>query len=265
MEFLKKHYEKMVLCLVLLGLAGAVLWMKAVTEKVKASLDGAAVGPPPRTAPPQPLDLSAYQLALAQMTNPPAVVLSGAHNLFNPVTWKRKANGDLLKIIKTGPDALMVTNIVPLYTVISYVNPIDGPIYVMGIQSNVDLTQGIPRAAKHVYPKLDEVSKNNAWPFVIRGFRGDATNPTELNLEITATGDTNVWVSTNQPYKLVESYYADLRYDPDPSLSLLKKRVKDDINLDNEPYTIVRITNDAVTVQSKRITKMTALKWVKAP
>jgi len=261
MEFLKKHYEKMVLCVVLLGLAGAVLWSKSATDAVQVSVTVPALGPPPKSPPPPPLDLTNDQLALAQITNPPPVVLSGEHNLFNPVTWKRKYTGDLLKIIKTGADALIVTNISPRYLVISYENPIEGSLYVMGLQQDVDL-QHPSNKVKKEYLKKDE--KKKGVPFVIRGIKGAENDPSEINLELTETGDTNVWVSTNHPYEMVENYLADLKYDPE-ALVLLKKKVKDEIELDNEPYIILAITNDAVSVQSRKTTKVTEIKWTKSP
>jgi hypothetical protein len=262
MEFLKKHYEKIVLCVILLGLAGAVFWSKSATEEVTTTVASTTLaGPPPRPAPLPPLDFSNDQQALAQITNPPPLVLAGDHNLFNPVTWKRKANGELFKVVKTGPDALIVTNITPLYLVISYENPIEGPIYVMGIQHDVDLRQPSNKVKKE-YLRKDE--KKKGLPFIVRGIKGADTDPSDINLEMTDTGDTSVWVSTNHPYKRVESYLADLRYDPE-TLTLLKKKVKDEIELDKEPYIIVEITNDAVRVQSRRTTKVTEIKWTKSP
>jgi hypothetical protein len=82
-------------------------------------------------------------------------------------------------------------------------------------------------------------------------------------LEITETRETNVWVSTNSPYKHVDSYLADLKYDPDPSLNLLKKRIGDEFDLDNERYKIVEVTNDAVRVQNIHTTKVTEIKLAK--
>jgi hypothetical protein len=90
MEFLKKHYEKMVLCVILLGLAGAAVWMRSAIQNVKQQLQDVVVTTPPKTAPLTPIDLSADQKSLEQITNPPLVVLSGDHNLFNPVTWNAK-------------------------------------------------------------------------------------------------------------------------------------------------------------------------------
>jgi hypothetical protein len=259
MEFLKKHYEKIVLCVVLLGLGAAVFWMKSALDKTQEQFPPVDTELTTKTAPPQPLDLSPYQQALAQITNPPAVVLSGAHNLFNPVTWKRKANGELIKILKSGPDALIITNITPLYTVIAYDHPSPGsPVYVMTVETNIDLRQPNPHKLTD-HAKKNEKVKSGL--YIVRGIKGAEDDPSEIKLEIIQTGETNVWVSKNTPYKRADSYLADLKYDPDPTLSLRKKRVNDEFSLDNEPYKIVEITNDAVRVQDRHTTKVTEIKW----
>jgi hypothetical protein len=261
MEFLKKHYEKIVLCMVLLGLAGAALWKSSDIKRIREQLQDVTVAPPPKTAPLAPIDLKPDELALEQITNPPPVVLSGDHNLFDPVTWKRKANGELMKIIKTGTDALNVTNITPLYTIISYERPTDSPVYVMSWQQHVDLRMPKARGTLE-HSHKDE--KRNSVPYIVRGIKGAENDPSELNLEIVETGETNVWVSTNSPYKRVDSYIADLKYENEPTLQLNKKQVNDEIKLDNDPYKIVEITNNAVRVQSERTTKVTEIKWTQS-
>jgi hypothetical protein len=260
-DFLKKHYEKIVLCLVLLGLAGAALRMSSVIQAVRDQLQPIDTTPPAKTAPVPPVDISADEKALQQITNPPAVVLSGEHNLFNPVTWQRRANGELIKIIKTGPDALVVTNIVPLYTIITYDRPTGSPVYVMTWLQHSDLRLNRRGTVEHSH--LNEKAKGV--PYIVRGIKGADNDPSEINLEIIDTGDTNVWVSTNTPYKRVDSYMADLKYDPEPQLALTKKLVNDRFKLDNDPYKIVDITNNAVRVQSERTTKVTEIKLTQSP
>jgi hypothetical protein len=275
MEFLKKHYEKILLCLVLLGLAGAAVWMKAAIDDMKRGVPeptnavsseggprrGPRRGPPgPTAAEPKGMDLSEDLQALAQITNPPPVVLSGGHNLFNPVTWKRKTNGDLFKVLKSGPDAVTVTNITPLYTVITFDHPSgDGGIYVISVQQHVELQQAGTTYHKAVeYAKKDQKTKTGV--FIVRGIKGAENEPTEVNLEIPQSGETNVWISTNTPYKRVDSYLADLKYDPETKV-LLKQKVDDWIKLDNEMYKIVEITNNAVRLQSSTSSKVTEIKW----
>ena len=79
-------------------------------------MEGVAASPAGKRKALAPLDLTTDYMALALVTNPPPVVLSGDHNLLNPVTWRRMPDGNLRKILHTGPDAPSITNIIPLYT-----------------------------------------------------------------------------------------------------------------------------------------------------
>src|SRR6478609_1882823 len=101
MEFLKKHYEKILLSLVLLCLAVAAAWLPTKIRQEKEELQKTIFNlPKPREL--QPVDLSTNESALKRLQNPPTVELSGAHNLFNPVTWKVKADGSFIKIVQEG-------------------------------------------------------------------------------------------------------------------------------------------------------------------
>jgi hypothetical protein len=267
MEFLKKHYEKIVLCLVLLGLAAAAVWMRMAIERVHGSM-GPAPEAPRRDTPRRgkatassttmpPLDLSSNEATLAQMTNLPSFTLSGDHNLFNSVTWKRKSDGTLLKIVKTGPDALVVTNITKLYTVIAYdhASGNGSGVYVMAIQQHSDPQH--PKRPVTEYAKKDEKMKSGL--YIIRDIKGDADDPSELDLELPATGET-VAVAKDKPYEWVDSCVADLRYENE-SKTLSKVHVNDFITLDGEQYKIVEITTNAVRIQFNRTTKVTEIKW----
>jgi hypothetical protein len=252
MQFLKKHYEKIILCAVLLGLAAAAIWMGAKIAEVTDEVNQPIAGPPSKTKALVPLDLTTDMLALAQVTNPPPVVLSGEHNLFNPVTW-RKINGELVKILKTGPDALTITNIAPLYTVIAYDHSTgDGEGYYFSVQHQNLGKRSIEYAKKGIAPK--------SGLYIIRGIKGAPEDPTELQLEIPDAQKT-VWISKGNPYKQVDGYAVDMKYDPDPRSPLLKERVNDMITLDNELYKIVEITNNLIRVQSINNTKITTILW----
>jgi hypothetical protein len=263
MEFLKRHYEKIVLCLVLLGLAGAAVWMRMTIERIHGSL-----GPAPQVAPSArrkenkaaslaPIDLSTDQVVLAEVTNPPTITLSGDHNLFNPVTWKRKSDGTFLKIIKSGPNAVVVSNITKLYTVIAYDHPSGNGsgVYVMAIKQHSDPQH--PSRPVTEYAKKDEKMKSGL--YIIRDIKGDSDAPSELDLELPQTGET-VAVTKDKPYQRVDSCIADLRYEPE-SKTLSKVHVNDFITLDGEQYKVVEITTNAVRIQFSRTTKVTEIKW----
>jgi hypothetical protein len=251
MQFLKKHYEKIILCVVLLGLAAAAIWMSAIFSKLKEEVSQTISEAPHKGKALVPLDLTTNLLALAQVTNPPPVILSGDHNLFNPVTWKRRPNGDLLKILRTGPDALAILNISPLYTVIAYDHSTGtAGIYVFTVQTNSGR-----RMIEH--PKLKEKTKLGLYTVI--GIKGAPEDPDELQLEIPQTQETN-WISKSTPYKRVDGYTVDMQYPPE-SRTLLKLHVNDIITLDGEQYKIVEITSNAARVQSIKNTKVTTRTW----
>jgi hypothetical protein len=250
LQFLKKHYEKIILCLVLLGLAAAAIWMGNIIRDVQKEVDDATSPIPPSKKALDPLDLTTDLLALAAVTNPPPVILSGAHNLFNPVAWKRKPNGDLLKILKTGADALDILTNTPLYTIIGYDHSSGGGVYVLDI--TIHSMKKPP-----IYAKKGDVNKK--WPFIIRGIKGAEDNPDELQLEIPETGQT-VSISKDNPYKAVDGHTVDLRYEPELR-TFNKQKVNDTITLDNEQYKIVEITDRSVTVESISNHKKTTINW----
>jgi hypothetical protein len=257
MEFLKRHYEKIVLCIVLLGLAGAAVWMKGAIDKVQSNSAPLPEAPRGRGVSLKPVDLSTDIVALAEVTNPPPIVLSGDHNLFNPVTWKRKSDNTLLKILKSGAQALTVIDITKLYTVIGFdhASGQGSGVYVMTYQQHSDPAH--PAHKNTEYAKKDEKMRSGL--YILRNVQGDPDNPTALDLELLDTGDT-VTVTKDKPYEKVDSYVADLRYEPE-SKNIPKVHVNDVITLDDVPYKVVEITANAVRVQSSRTTEITEIKW----
>ena len=254
-QFVKKHYEKIILCVVLLGLAAAAIWMGEEIQNVRTGLTPPTEGPHLAKAM-APIDMTSHLMALAQVTNPPPVVLSGDHNLFNPVTWKRKANGELIKILRSGPDALVDVSNSPLYTTISYDHPTgNAGIYVFKISTHSG-------RASTEYPKINEKTKSGL--YIVRGTKGaHPEEPDAIELEIVDTGQ-KVWITKSDPYKQVDGYLADLFYPPE-SRKLPGVHVDQPITLDNEQYKIVDITNDAVRVQSIKTTKVTTKKATGSP
>jgi len=250
MQFLKKHYEKIILCVVLLGLAAAAIWMGELIARVQDEVNQPSTAPSSKAKALVPLDLTTDMLALAQVTNPPPFVLSGEHNLFNPVTW-RKINGALVKILKTGPDALTIISISNLYTVIGYDHPSGEPgIYVISNQ-----VHSAKRPTE--YAKIDVLSKSGL--YTVHGIKGASDDPTDLQLKIPDTQET-VWISRGNPYKRVDGHTVDMKYDPE-SRVLLKQHVDEMITLDNDLYKIVEITNNLIRVQSINNTKITTIQW----
>ena len=97
MQFLKKHYEKIILCIVLLALAVAAVMLSIRVSAVKRSLDKA--GKTIESYPEVPLkavDLTVFQNSLTVHTNPSPVAMTNRHLLFNPVRWYKNPDGSII-------------------------------------------------------------------------------------------------------------------------------------------------------------------------
>ncbi len=253
MEFFKRHYVKIFLSLVLVGLAFVAVRLPIAITQAREELDN-PTGPAPKAKPAAPFDLSPEQNALNELTNPPHAVLSGENNLFNPVIWKMKPDGELIKITKEGPAALTITNITPLYMVIAYEGPATGGtgVYDFHVQRKSE-------KKTREYVKLNV--KPSSGLYILRAFKGPADNPTDMQLELLDTKET-VWITTNKPYQRIDGYAADMKY---PAAEpMLKKKVGDIIKLEGESYKIIEITNNAVRIESNAA-KQTKIDWNSAP
>src|SRR5581483_11702271 len=232
MEFLKKHYEKILLSVVLLGLGGAALWLPGAIDEAKQQLE-VQIEQKVQNHPVTDLDLSQPKAALERLKNPAPVVLSGEHNLFNPVTWKYRRDGSIFKILVEGPEALVVSNIHALYTSISYDRP-SGSGYYFGLQ--------VHSAKKgEVYIKVGDSNKK-AIPFKLTGIQGAPEAPDSFDIELTDTQE-NVKVSKAQPFQRVDGYSVDLIYPPD-NQTMNNKHVNEYITFGGEGYKIIYITNN---------------------
>jgi hypothetical protein len=246
MEFLKKHYEKIVLSLVLLGLAVAAAWLPAAIKGAREDLQKSIVNLPEPIVH-KPADLSTNEAALKRLQNPPTVELSGAHNLFNSVTWKIKSDGSFIKILREGIDALAVTKIQPLYMELS-LDRVAATGYFIGVKR-------LSKKAPSSYAKLNEKREL----FTIKEVKGAPEDPDELVLEL-ADNQQLVSITKDKPFKRVEGYAADLRYEPD-SKNFSDQRVNNTITVGGESYKIIAITENEVRVSAISTDKRTTIFW----
>lgn len=249
MDFLKKHYEKIVLSAALLCLAIAAAWLPAKIRQGREDLQKTIVNlPQPKVL--KPVDLSTNELALKRLQNPPTVELSGAHNLFNPVTWKINPDGSFIKIVREGVDALVVTKIEPLYLQLSFDR-------VTGTGYWIEMIRQSSRRTR-VYVKPGE--KKDL--FTLKEVKGPPDNPEELILEL--DGGETVSISKDKPFRRIEAYSADLRYTPD-SKNFPNQKVNDIIPIGGESYKIIAISENEVRVSATSTDKRTSIFWKGAP
>jgi len=260
LKFFKKHYEKVLLSVVLAVLAGATIYLLSRVMEERRQLDAVkAMDPRLGSRPLPPLDLSTNEALLSRLRRPGDLQLESDHNIFNPVTWKRQQDGNLVKMVsgnELGAGALTITKLSPLMLRVSY----EGPV-ARGNQTSYRfrVTQEAHRKASERGAKPYELTgvgqKNTA--FVLREIRPSAEDPQEFVLEM-LDPKKEVVVSAAAPYEGVAGYTADLRYEPE-KLPFLNKRVGDRLVFAGDTNQIVAIEADSLTVEAMSNRKRTTV------
>ncbi|HWQ91153.1 MAG TPA: hypothetical protein VN673_05745 [Clostridia bacterium] len=250
MDFLKKHYEKLVLGLVLVGLALAVAWLPFKISSDKQSMEdqrNMLINPKVRQL--TNLDLTISEAALKRMATPATIDFSEPNKVFNPMPWQKTPPPEerLIPATKVGPASATVTNLAPLYLRLSLdsVTVSDsGPRYVIGVQKEAALNAR-DRSKKQTYSTLH--SKNDL--FAVVEVKGKPEEPTQLILQLNDSGE-RVAISKEKPFERIEGWTADVRYEPERK-SWANRRVGAQLAFAGEDYNIVAINRDEVVLSAK--------------
>lgn len=261
MEFVKKHYEKIILCAVLLGVVGFLVFLPFVIshdqEEQKAMAD--SITKPRVTALP-PVDLTPQNNASERLVSPANYDFSTTNKLFNPVEWKKTANGDLIKV-KTGNEiveAVVVTKITPLYFVMTLdqvTTNLTGARYVLGLEHQGAATAAL-RHKQQRFVSMDDKKKD---AFTLVDVKGAPENPSELILKLADDSGT-ISVSREKPFRRVDAYAADLKYDPEKK-NFASRRIGSSISVGGQDYIVVAIDADEVILSAQSNQKRTTLKY----
>lgn len=262
MQFLKNHYEKIVLSLVLLGLAVAAgaLPMRVSSEKENIE---STVGGIVRTQPKPFEDYTDYrstnQALVTRLKNPDKLELHQGHNVFNPVQWKKAADGRVFKIQngnELGAGALIVSNISELRLTVSFEGlsgAADNPLYEISV---IRETEPTPKQTRRVSRKTP---KNNLFELI--SVEGPPDAPTELVIQLNGQKvQEPIHFSKEKPYSRVIGYSADLYY-PIEKQNFPNRKVRDELDLKNdEKHKIVAITPEEVVLSAQSSQKRTIIK-----
>ena len=253
MQFLKRHFEKIILSAVLAGLGAAAVWLSVAVKDAQASLTAGMSNAPPAKAWTNP-PLAAFNEALQSMKAVPEFSLTGEHNLFNSGTWKMLRDGTLVKMKQSGVDALSVSDIRPLYFTVTLDSQASDGFYLI-------VKHALGRPLRYFTTKGETASPRK--PCVIVGTNSAPENPSVLILQVQVP-DTEepVPVSAKAPYKSLEGYEADLKYSAsDVTNVFLKKHLEDTLQLSEDSFKIIAIGSNAVTVQDTGTGQKTEKQW----
>ncbi len=259
MDFIKKNYEKIILSVVLLGVVGALVALPFVIQHDKDDMEAAGNSAiSPKVAPLPALDLAPQTAVLSRLQNPYDLDLSTTNKLFNPVTWKKNAAGDLIKITtghEIDAEAAEVTKITPLNLILT----LDGvetnleTRYVIGIER-----QFVTSRSQRHQTRVASVGEKKEL-FTITKVNGDPLAPDELLLKLADSGEV-VPVFKAKPFQRADAYTADLKFDPE-KLVKLNQHEGAVLKFGEETYNIVAIHQNEVILSDQSNQKKTILHY----
>jgi hypothetical protein len=264
MDFVKKHYEKILLSVVLLGLMGVLVFMLYLIPSdrqrladIRLSIISHAVKPL------DPLDLTRETNVSARLQSPYKLDFSTTNKLFNPVPWQRKADGTLIKGSQAGPTAAVVTKITPLCLILT-LDSIEtnefGARYVISMERQAAVLPA-QRGKRQHYASVGE--KNET--FTIADVNGSPGNPAQLKLilQLTDTGE-RATLSKDNPFRRTDGYAADLKYDLEGK-KWQGQRIGADLKFAGDDNIIVAINQDTVILLARSNQKKTTLTYSPSP
>lgn len=288
MDFVKKHYEKILLSVVLLGLVGALVFLpfliisdQDTQRQMKTGILYSKVAPLPA------LVLTRETNVSARLQSPYKLDFSTANKLFNPLPWQKRADGTLVpvKIGLIGPEAAVVIKITPLCLILT-LDSIEtnefGARYVISLERQAAVLPA-QRGKRQHYASVGEKNEtftiitNAANTLTLAGgggvtnnsanadVNGSPDNPAQLKLILllTDTGE-RATLSKDKPFRRTDGYAADLKYDPEGkkwqgqrSGAILKFAGDDNI--------VVAINQDTVILLARSNQKKTTLTYSPSP
>ena len=204
------------------------------------------------------LDLTRQTNVVAQLRSPYRLDFETTNRLFNPVGWVRMSDGRLRKETRINPLAAVVTAVTPLYTALTLdavsTNEL-GARYVIGVERQAAANANSRRRQSR-YVSTDDPKKD---VFTLIQVVGPPEDPENLVLRLADTGET-VQVSKGKPFRRVDGYSADLKYDPD-NAKWTGQRIGNHLRFAGDDYTIVDISSNEVVLSAQSNQKKWTLRY----
>ena len=241
MDFLKKHYEKILLGFVLAGLIGVlvfmILYIASDREEMAQKREGLIH---PRVTALTNLDLTVQSNAMAD--------------------WLKYPDGRIVPL-KTGNEiglnAVVVTNITPLYLILSLDEVVTNELgvrYTVGVEKQAALTAARRRKQSHLIAEDGEVKDL----FKLVKVTGAKENPDALVLKLADDGE-EVSIALGKPYRRVEAYIADFRYPPENNKTFHGRRIGDKVSFGGTDYLVVEVNQNELILADQSNQKKTSL------
>jgi hypothetical protein len=252
MEYVKKHYEKVALVAVLLGVAGLAFWLASQVESVKADLDEKLRV---QTAIKQnslpPADLTNATVAMSKVTPAFELELSGEHRTFNPGTWMKV--GGVLKPVGAKGHLLSLVRISPLNLSITFTG-VAGAAEPIRYQFLVErVFEKVPAKRRPITTSVVEGAKTEGTngTFLLREVKPPKDAPAEVVIELLGERHTLI---KDKMFSKVMGYSADLKSEV-TTREFARKRQDETVNNNGANHKIISITPDEVILEAPNKTR----------
>jgi hypothetical protein len=249
----RTHYEKILLCLVLVGLAGAVVYLYGASQKEEEKIaDFLRDIGRRKENPVKPGNMAHFNEVMQMAQSPPKLEYGGTHNLVNPVRWQRNLKGgEIIKSPKgSEPEHIFVAAIRPLNFTIAF-DRVAGPGYWITITNEVASTVQQRRISQYFTS-----GSTNTKVVILREVKGSPEDPSEWVLEFKETGE-RVSIAKDKPFTRPEAYEADLRSKVEGNKVYNKQRAGMTVRFQGEDYKIFDIKANEVILLAPNDKKYT--------
>lgn len=257
MQFLKKHFEKILLGMVLAGLIGVLVFMVFYIAADKQEMEQHVtelINPPVKAL--LDLDLTTNRAAMSRFQSPYNLDFETGNKVFNPFDWQKTPDGRLVKKSSVGLQVAVVTNITPLYLILSLDDVITnelGTRYVIGVTK-----QAAPTAAKRAKQRrFVSIGDKSNDTFALLEVKGSPENPEALVFKLIDSGETAV-VTPDKPFLRPDGYMADFRYDPEKKV-FRGRRSGDKVAFGGAEYMVVEVNRNELILADLSNQKKTSL------
>jgi hypothetical protein len=251
MDFLKKHYEKILLGVVLIGMAVALALLPFFISSEKQKLtDMSSAVLHPKVKPLTNLDMTLPEQTIKRLASPAVIDFGPPNRLFNPMPWQKTADGHLILRESVGPNRIVVTNISPLVlelTLDSVNTSEPTPQYVIGIERQAAANPAQRRKTQRLCG-MNPPTKNET--FTMLEVKGKPEDPSQIVVQLNDTGEKAV-ITKDKPFQRVDGYTADLHYDLEKKTWQRQRVNSAPLTFNGEEYKIVAINQNEVVLSAK--------------
>lgn len=273
MEFLKNHYEKILLSLVLIGLTGAAGMLAIKALETRSNMAALSEITPKVKPPPNTDNLKIYAEALSNAMAPQRVDFDGAHKIFNPEkVLRNRLTQVLIPNGEVGPKNLQIKQIRPLRLVVRAESMTIVGRKRLYLHYLAEFEQGSigmrwnKRTISKVGSKIflvGPIAKSKQMVFTVNEI-GDDPDQVSVDMEFTIGSGLPIPIQlrgTNTWEREME-YSVDMHYPPE-SRDFLNVRVNQPLYppFGGDTNYVIQITSNAVTLRSMSNQKRITLRW----